>query len=98
MVCAAEWILRAGHLDVLLPCKRQELACVVTGVGGHRWHLTLLEQVALEFQNRAVAELDASDRQRATTVKSLDSGQHQIADGGEQERGVQRHWRAARCA
>src|SRR3954469_10116584 len=70
----AEWILRAGHLDVVLPRKRQELACVPAGVGSHRPQMALLEQVALVVQNGDVAEIDAGDRQRASTVERLESG------------------------
>ena len=74
--------------------KAEEGPRVGAGVRGHRANLTLLEQMPLIVQGGNVAEVNTGDRQRPTAIQRLQRRQHQIADGCEQDCGVEPYrWR-----
>ena len=74
--------------------EREEFTSIVAGIGGHRAQLAFEEQMLFVVQRWDVAEVDARDGQRATAVERLEGGQHQIADGREQDGGIQQDRRA----
>jgi len=49
--------------------------------------------VPLIVQARDIGQVNPGDRQRAATVQGLAGRKHQVADRGEQDRGIQWHRR-----
>ena len=67
----------------------QEVVAVLAGVGCHAAQGAFLEQVALVVEGRDVGEVDARDREGATSVQGGQGVRHQAADRGEEDGGVE---------
>ncbi|KLL96613.1 hypothetical protein NJ76_02820, partial [Rhodococcus sp. IITR03] len=65
----------------MLTGEREKLPGILTGIGGHRPDLTLVEQVPLIVQLRYVGQVDAGDREDAAAVERFECGRHEVATG-----------------
>src|SRR4029453_13049871 len=85
----SECIGRSGHVDTMLCHEVQELPPVGSGVCRDAAYLPLPEQGPLVVQFGDVAEMDASNGERATGVERLEGDGDQVADWCKQDGSVQ---------
>jgi hypothetical protein len=89
LVDLVEAIGLGGDLDRDPSRQIQELAAVLTGVGGDADQRSLLEEMLLIVQSRYVAQIDAGHGQGAATIQGGQRHRHQLSHRSEENGRVQ---------